>query len=39
MVPTEEITDSLKSKKAIRIIVDSAKAVATAAKEETKTEE
>ena len=39
MVPTEEITDSLKSKKAIRIIVDSAKAVAPAAKEETKTEE
>ena len=39
MVPAEEITDSLKSKKAIRIIVDSAKAVAPAAKEETKTEE
>ena len=39
MVPTEEVTDSLKSKKAIRIIVDSAKAVAPAAKEETKTEE
>ena len=36
---SEEITDSLKSKKAIRIIVDSAKAVAPAAKEETKTEE
>ena len=39
MVPAEEITDSLKSKKAIRVIVDSAKAVAPAAKEETKTEE
>ena len=39
MFPAEEITDSLKSKKAIRVIVDSAKAVAPAAKEETKTEE
>ena len=39
MVPAEELTGSLVTRKAIKLIVDSAVAVAPAAKEETKTEE
>ena len=34
MVPTEEITENLKVRKAVKIIVDSAKAVAPKAKTE-----
>ena len=39
MVPTEEIQTSLKTRKAVKVIVDSAVAVAPAAKEETASEE
>jgi trigger factor len=39
MVPAEEIQTSLKTRKAVKVIVDSAVAVAPAAKEEASSEE